>query len=211
MPSEHILLVEGKDDLHVIVHLWKVYELPENHFEAIDCESYDKLLNDHLEPRFKASSPPKILGIVVDADDDSASRWDAVKKRLVDVGYKDLPPALNKNGTIIERSTDLPKVGIWIMPDNSSKGMLEDFLALLAPEEAMKFAGSCVADAEDKGFSSFKEAHRSKAEIHTYLAWQNEPGNPLGISIDANALDANLPVAEQFIQFLKSLFDIDNE
>lgn len=205
MPSERILLVEGKDDLHVIVHLWKAHGLPERHFDAIDCESSDKLLRDHLEARLKESTPPKIIGIILDADEKPSSRWEAIKNRLIEVGYNELSSLPAEKGTIIEQN-GLPKIGVWIMPDNLSKGMLEDFLAHLAPEEAMGFAKECVADAKEKGFSSFKGVHQSKAEIHTYLAWQDEPGNPLGISIDARALDAHLPVAKEFVEFLKKLF-----
>lgn len=207
MSSERILLVEGKDDYHVIVHLWEAHGLPKRHFDAIDCKSSDKLLRDHLELRLKESTPPKILGIILDADENPSSRWDAIKNRLTEVDYKELPTQPAEKGTIIEQN-GLPKIGVWIMPDNLSKGMLEDFLAQLAPEEAMEFAKGCVADAKDKGFSSFKDVHRSKAEIHTYLAWQDEPGNPLGISIDARALDVHLPVAKEFIGFLKKLFEI---
>ncbi len=210
MPSERILLVEGNDDFHVIVHLWKVHGLPEKHFDAIDCESSEKLLLDHFELRLMESTPPKILGIILDADENPSSRWDAIKNRLIKAGYRELPTQPDGKGTIIEQN-GLPKIGVWIMPDNLSKGMLEDFLAQLAPEEAMEFAKGCVADAKGKGFSSFRDVHQSKAEIHTYLAWQDEPGNPLGISIDAKALDAHLPVAKQFIQFLKSLFEVEGE
>ena len=210
MPFERILLVEGKDDFHVIVHLWEAHGLPKKHFEAVDCKSSDELLRDHLELRLKESAPPKIIGIVLDADEDPSSRWDAIKNRLIEAGYKELPTQPSEKGTIIEQN-GLPKIGVWIMPDNLSKGMLEDFLAQLAPEESMEFAKACVADAKGNGISSFKDVHQSKAEIHTYLAWQDEPGNPLGISIDAKALDAHLPAAKQFIQFMKSLFEVEGE
>ncbi|MCK4564199.1 MAG: hypothetical protein KAU94_05975 [Verrucomicrobia bacterium] len=189
----------------MIVHLWEAHGLPKKHFEAIDCKSADKLLRDHFEPRLKGSCPPTVLGIILDADENPSSRWDAIKNRLLKAGYKELPTHPDKKGTVIEQN-GLPKIGVWIMPDNLSKGMLEDFLAQLAPEDAMGFAKGCVADAKDKGFSSFKDDHQPKAEIHTYLAWQDEPGNPLGIFIDANALDVHLPVAKEFVEFLKKLF-----
>jgi len=36
---------------------------------------------------------------------------------------------------------------------------------------------------------TFIPNHKSKAVIHTYLAWQNEPGMPLGQAITARALN----------------------
>jgi hypothetical protein len=38
-------------------------------------------------------------------------------------------------GTIIDPPDDklLPRVGVWIMPDNQMKGILEDFLRFLVP------------------------------------------------------------------------------
>ena len=213
-----VLLVEGATDLHVVAHLWKSYGLPERYFEINECGSDEKLLIE-LEALLSASEDarPEKLGIILDADNqDASSRWDAIKNRLNSGSYSsfanyELPDQLNPNGTIVSGAGKYPDIGVWIMPDNLSQGMLEDFLAQLAPEEAMILAKECVDKAVEEKVSSFKKAHRSKAEIHTYLAWQDEPGNPLGISIDAKALDTNLPDAKAFIQFLKDLFEMENE
>lgn len=212
-PPKRVLLVEGNTDLHVVAHLWKSHGLPERYFEITKCESDKKVLT-RLKVLLSAAEEarPKKLGIILDADMQPASdRWNAIKGRLTTEEYSSYanyvpPDQLEVDGTILQGEGQYPDIGIWIMPDNLSKGMLEDFLAQLAPEDAMGFAKGCVTDAKSKGFSSFKDVHRSKAEIHTYLAWQDEPGNPLGISIDAKALDAHLPVAKQFVEFLKKLF-----
>ena len=215
--SKKILLVEGKTDLHVVAHLWKSHGLPEKYFHIEACGS-DKELLASLRAFLSAPEEgrPKQLGIILDADTrDASARWDAIKNCLAKgsyAPYANYMPSedLSSAGTLIEGSGKYPNVGVWIMPDNLSAGMLEDFLAQLAPAEAMEFAKKCVADAKDRGVSSFKDVHQSKAEIHTYLAWQDEPGNPLGISIDAAALDVHLPVVKEFIEFLKKLFEIED-
>lgn len=217
--TKRILLVEGKNDLHVVAHLWKSHELLERHFEIIECGSDNKLL-DRLKELLSASEEfrPEKLGVVLDADSQVASvRLDAIKNILTIGSHSSyanyMPPdCLNDKGIIISGAGKYPDIGIWVMPDNLSRGMLEDFLAKLAPEDAMDFAKQCVNNAKDSGFSTYKEVHQSKAEIHTYLAWQDEPGNPLGTSIAANALNAELPEATKFVEFLKTLFcDINGE
>jgi len=56
------------------------------------------------------------------------------------------------------------------------------------------------------GRTSFIDNHHSKAVVHTFLAWQDEPGMPLGQAITAKALDGNKPLAHNFSEFLKNLF-----
>lgn len=67
-------------------------------------------------------------------------------------------------------------------------------------------AEEAVVLAEDRGVARFKAVQRSKAVVHTYLAWQDEPGKPLGQSITAQALRPDQPLAERFVDWLKRLF-----
>ena len=39
----------------------------------------------------------------------------------------------DRDGTIILETEDLPRVGVWLMPDNESAGELEDFVARMIP------------------------------------------------------------------------------
>ena len=198
-----IVLMEGKNDCCVALALCAHHDLPET-IRFFDCGSDTKLLRK--TSALIANEAQEVLGIVLDADDNPQSRWDSIRSRLEKAGYENIPSVPNTEGTIIEKKEGLPRIGVWIMPDNQISGMLEDFCIKLAPEEAMQFSGECVKTAEEKGFSSFIPSHRSKAEIHTYLAWQNEPGRPLGQAITAKCLDPNHPIANQFVDFLKRLF-----
>ena len=67
--GERILLVEGKNDCHVIRMLWKEYKLPENQFCINECGG-DENIFPELEIHIKADlqSRPKMIGIVLDAD-----------------------------------------------------------------------------------------------------------------------------------------------
>jgi hypothetical protein len=122
-----------------------------------------------------------------------------------------IPKHINSQGIIIPVSDIYPKIGIWLMPNNSDIGMLEDFLIKLAKgkhENSLRFAQECVDKAKEQGFSTFKEVQYAKAIIHTYLAWrQPEPGTTLGLSIAGN-LNSYAPLAISFVDWLKELFEI---
>ncbi len=201
--APQMVLMEGKNDCHVALALCKHHDLPKG-FKFFDCRSDIMLLKKMSA--LVAGGMVKVLGLVLDADDNPQGRWESIKFRLEKLGYENLPCAPDADGTMIEKKEGLPRIGVWIMPDNQIPGRLEDFCAQLAPEQAMAFSGECVKSAEEKKFVSFKSNHRSKAEIHTYLAWQNEPGRPLGQAITAKCLDPDHPIANRFAGFLKQLF-----
>jgi hypothetical protein len=92
------------------------------------------------------------------------------------------------------------------MPNNQDSGMLEDFCAELAQPESLAFARECVEQAQARQVTTFKEVHRSKAVIHTYLAWHDEPGYPLGKAITSQALRPHTDVAVKFTNWLIRLF-----
>ena len=92
------------------------------------------------------------------------------------------------------------------MPDNKKAGMLEDFLMEMANKEALQIAENCIINAKEKGMTTYKQGHHSKALIHTWLSWQDEPGRPLGQAITANVLKPETKLAKAFINWLKKLF-----
>ena len=100
-------------------------------------------------------------------------------------------------------------VGIWIMPNNNLEGMLEDFaLKLVSPENAlMQKAESVLIELEAGGIQQYKEVHRSKAKVHTFLAWQDEPGRPMGQAIAAHVLNPDAEQAKVFINWLNKLYN----
>jgi hypothetical protein len=197
------LFVEGSDDQHVIWALCKKYRIPEN-FNVIDCEGIDNLLKQ-LSFTLKASKI-KTIGVIIDADADYQLRWEKVKDILSANGF-DLPPNLPKDGLII--TNDSQRVGVWIMPDNNDKGMLEDFISFLIPPEdkLIPVAHSTLDDIESRQLNKYSMAHKSKALIHTWLAWQEEPGTPMGTSITKKYLSADAAeCVKLFEQWLIRLF-----
>jgi hypothetical protein len=100
-------------------------------------------------------------------------------------------------------------VGIWLMPDNQFPGMLEDFVSFLIPQSDALWqkVDNCLNQIPEKE-RRFSLDHRIKAQLHTWLAWQKEPGKPLGTAITARYLDAEAAHAQQLIAWIRRLFDI---
>ena len=206
MTGKRVLMVEGRDDEHVVKHICGQRQL--GIIENIHPYDGDTLLIEGIGVRLKESDIA-VLGIILDADTDLQARWQAVSSRLSTAGYSNIPAIPTPQGTVIESPADslLPKVGIWLMPNNQVPGILEDFLRFLVPD-----GDGLLAHVEQSMDSipidqrKFADLKKSKARIHTWLAWQKEPGKPFGQAISARYLDPNLPAADTFAAWLNRTF-----
>lgn len=202
--TNKILLVEGINDCHVVMALCEAYGIPET-FGIYQCGSDDGVLK-RLNALIIRPNPPEVIGIMLDADKHSVEvRWESIKMKLRHYSYG-FPNIPDLNGTLVEGIKDEPKLGFWLMPNNQDCGMLEDFCGELAQPESLAFARQCVEEAQRKNVTTFKKVHYSKAVIHTYLAWQDEPGYPLGKAITSHALSADKDIAQRFTNWLRRLF-----
>jgi len=203
--EKSLLLVEGKDDEHVFYSLLEHYGFPDC-FQIKDCKGIENLL-EIFRVQLVKTIDITAIGVIVDADESVEKRWASICSILTGAGYA-LPKSPGKNGTIIDPSDPFrPKVGFWIMPDNQTPGMLENFVQCLVPagDDLLTYARECVAAIPQPRFI---ENHRAKAEIHTWLAWQENPGTPLGQAITKKYLDPSCKQSESIVEWLKQLFNI---
>jgi hypothetical protein len=202
MAKEHALLVEGNDDKHAVLALLSHHQFPEI-FDVIDSKGIDPLL-ESIPTRLKESGR-EILGILVDADTDLQARWQSLRDILQTEGYT--PPVKpSANGTILHHE-EKPRVGIWIMPDNQLPGMLEDFAArLVTPGDALWARAESAVDSIPADERRFPTVRTAKAKLHTFLAWQEEPGKPIGLAMTTKYLNPDAPQAAEFVQWLRALF-----
>ena len=125
----------------------------------------------------------------------------------MEAGYLNVPDDPHLDGTILTppAKTHLPKAGVWLMPDNRVPGILENFLLFLVPssDQQLPHAKSCV---ESIAQPRFKDKDMPKALIHTWLAWQKNPGKPYGTAITARFLDATAPSGQVLGRWLRQLF-----
>lgn len=206
--SKSLLLVEGKDDQHVIWSLLAHYQIPEI-FDVHDCDGVDNLLHD-VSLRLTTPTMYKHIGVVMDADVNLQGRYDALRSILESTGKYDLSQfTLSEGGiSIVPMDDNFPLFGLWLMPDNRSNGMLEDFVMALADadDELMRESDAVLSSLEHRSLNRYAPIHRSKAKIHTYLAWQEEPGKPIGQAITAKVLHAESESAKVFVEWIKSVF-----
>ncbi|MDB9314095.1 hypothetical protein PN462_13370 [Spirulina sp. CS-785/01] len=207
--TDKVLLVEGDNDCHVVMALCAAHNVPEV-FGIYQCGSDIGVLK-RLNALIVRPNPPQVIGVLLDADQPStennslAARWQSIQTKLRHYHYI-FPTVPDVNGTIIQSQADEPKLGVWLMPNNQDSGMLENFCAELANPTALAFAEDCVQQARLNDITTFKAVHQSKAVIHTYLAWQDEPGYPLGKAITKKSLHPQTEIAERFTNWLIRLF-----
>jgi hypothetical protein len=200
------LLVDGIDDLHVILALCNRHDVVQN-FDVIDCKGIANI-EAELETRLKQSNI-NTLGIIVDADAELKDRWESISNFLGKKGFE-VPESPSEIG-LITTHMDGIKAGVWIMQNNKLNGMLEDFIKFLVPPEdqLMPVVDSTLLHLEEKDLGRYKSVHKSKAAIHTWLAWQEDPGTPMGLSITKRYLTTEPEVCNVFIEWLKNLFAED--
>jgi hypothetical protein len=200
--APRLLWVEGKDDSAVVQSLCNQYGVPET-FRVVDKEGEANVVQGL--PLQLRRLDVECLGVVLDADTDAHARWASIRDVLVAEGYPDIPLHASAAGMIVS-APDLPRFGAWIMPDNVEAGMLEDFAAsLIGPGDFLWNHASASLDAIPDEHRRFSPGHRSKALIHTWLAWQESPGSPMGQAITKGDLDARAPLAEAFVAWLNRL------
>ena len=189
------LLVEGKNDRYAIWALCQQYQLPETFSVEVPqgegTEGVEARRNG-LPERLKAENL-RTLGIVVDADPNLSGRWQSVKDKLSSIGDRDIPQSPPPEGWVCAPSDPyLPRVGVWLMPNNQLPGMLEDFVAYLIPpgDRLHPKAEAILQELEQAGLNRYTLIHHPKALIHTWLAWQEKPAMPMGQAITAQVLGA---------------------
>jgi len=197
------LLVEGNDDQHVIWSLCERFSIAEN-FDVVECGGVNRLL-EQIPVRFKQSGI-KTIGVIIDADVDMNSRWKSLSELLAKEHYT-VPAQLPGNGLVLNPAS-MVKVGIWVMPDNKVNGMIEDFIRFLVPnnDSLLMVATETLDKIESKELNKYSLSHKSKALIHTWLSWQEDPGTPMGLAITKKYLTTEKEICSALIQWIKTTF-----
>ena len=197
--DSRVLLVEGQDDEYVVSRLLEQHKsaLP---FSILNKQTISKLLPSIS---LEIGAPDRqAVGILVDANDDIAARWDAVRGQLSKADI--LPPtAPDSAGTIIDGT---PRVGIWLMPDNESSGELEDFVVRMIPD------GDEVWPLSQRYIEEIPEAERKfsakkklRAQLYAWLAAREDP-RQMGLAIRAHDLEVDGDLSKTFVAWLAKLF-----
>lgn len=200
--SDCRLLVEGHDDEHVIRKLWDRHS-PEPTFDIQNKEGFTNL-HPSISSEVKAPGR-RVIGIVVDANKNVKARWNAVTDQLRKADIKP-PSSPDPTGTIIEGQDDRPRVGIWLMPNNTAPGELEDFVIQMIPKGDLIWPRAQgyiddIPEAERK----FSEGKTQRAQLHAWLATREDP-RQMGLAIVARDLKINGTLCKNFLAWLTRLF-----
>ncbi len=210
---KNVLMVEGRQDKFVIPELieangvnWGTRKKPVVFIR--DYDGYTKLVNPLEISTALKDSGLEALGIMVDADEYPDQRWQSLRNACLK-SIPDLPVELPETG-LIHITQDGQRFGIWMMPDNRLRGMLETFLAYMVPEanDALWTYSQVVVEEAHRKNAPFTEFHRDKAQIYTWLAWQNPPGRQLHQAVMERILNPHHPRAQTFISWFKQLYEL---
>jgi hypothetical protein len=212
--TKQILLVEGAEDKRVLPFLveqhtgisWELENTTIVGIKAFDGKP-ELLKPGVIETQLK--SPGLItLGVLVDADEDATACWDSIRHReRLKSMYPTFPMTMSEKG-FITRADNQPTFGVWIMPDNINRGMLETFLLHLRPTSALlEFSKEVVKTAQERG-APVLETHTDKAQIHTWLAWQNPPGQQMHSAIQQKMLTEKSGLLVDFLTWFCELYQL---
>jgi hypothetical protein len=209
---EKVLIVEGVDDKGCVIGLMR------NYIEWPTREPWPVLIkhaggaSEVLKPAFLSTQLKergvRIVGIMLDADANPSGRYQSIRNTCSRLLFS-LPETLPAGGGIAQNQGGM-KVGIWIMPDNSSEGYIETFLRYLVPdkeEPIWQHAINSVESAKRLG-AQYPDKDIPKAHLFTWLAWQSVPGQQPGIALTKHILNPDSPHAAPFVKWFRDLFEV---
>lgn len=212
MERNSLLLVEGDSDKQFVETICKLHKLSTD-FEIKKAGSITSL-KSLLKVQIKSTQIYSKIWVIIDADTNFDSAWQSIRDILIRSDkYRKLNnnTALSEGGIVVnpDNSNDIV-IGVWIMPNNSDIGMLEDFLANLISKDDLLYKKSIETidsiEENRKDYTNlYKEVHKSKAILRTWLAWQDEPGLSITVAIRKKIFDINIELCEKFILWLKKL------
>ncbi len=105
------LLVEGKDDEHVIYAIRDIYEISKDFFKIKDKKGIENVLEE-TDSTLIDGNPDNCLGIVIDADEDLNIQWQRITSILRKADYD---------------NEIIPNIQIFVFPPNSNRKVLSFF------------------------------------------------------------------------------------
>ena len=218
-PSERILLVEGQNDLHMVLHLCNNHPEfsvkgtlgseqvileppPHTYFTVEDKKGVSELLKS-IRTEVRVSGR-QALGILADADEDLPGRWDELSKQFQQAGIT-LPDHPHPEGTLVDIAGS-PRVGVWLMPNNESVGELEDFVKEMIPtDDPVWPLSQNYIDGIPERDRRFRPAKATKAQVHAWLSARKNP-RQIGAAIGDGDLQTDTTLCQTFTSWLIKLF-----
>ena len=151
------------------------------------------------------------LGIIVDSDyeEDGGGVENTLRQihdKIKDHGYSSSYKRFSNSGIYFEGEDDLPKLGVWVMPNNLDEGMLEDWMLSICHPDEQGFLTSVVQTVTAIPSPKFKKIHEAKAISNTWLAWQKKPGQGFSSLFKEGLIDENHTNYKNWLDWMNEIF-----
>jgi hypothetical protein len=196
--SNKLLLVEGADDFHFFQELLKYLNIDDYDKKILPVDGKDNF-NTKVPTltKLRGFDDLETLLIIRDADEDANNAFQSIYNIIKDKA--NLVPPYSPN-TI---SNGIPKIGIYILPDNYSPGSIEDLcLKLVEKLEAMNCVNTfieCTNKLDDPPRKT------SKAKVQAFLATKNDIAYALGRAAEKGYWDFDSTYLNDLKSFLENL------
>jgi hypothetical protein len=207
------MIVEGKEDLFAVQGIMRAHiawsSVPDQYPVFItDGGGAEEILSAELIPLKLRGRLTKTLGVMLDADDSPSGRYRHIRSQCIG-DFTNMPEALPPEGLVVENSSG-KRLGVWIMPDNVSEGALEIFLRYMVPQNSKSVwdhAVDSTSAARTIG-APYRDCHCDKANLYTWLSWQDEPSQRPGEALTKKILDPHAPSAAPFVKWFRELYQL---
>jgi hypothetical protein len=216
--DESLLLVEGRNDCNAIYQLVRLVCEADPAFGIFDCGNDEGVLDKISAILVQTIPHQKVLGLILDTDIEGSTEKDAVHRRWAQLKARfgsnyDLPDDFPETGLIVDPQPGrravgtLPRIGVWLMPNNKAFGMFEDLLMDSLGTRERGYTSNVVTQAKADGIGCYHDSHFSKAVIRTYMAWQEPPDvQYLGLAIQKGHFQNIDAACSGFFDWLWLLF-----
>lgn len=128
------------------------------------------------------------------------------QRQFGEKGYQLDSSTQQQDSLIVFNNPDLLPIALWIMPNNASDGMFEDWIAdCIAQDPMFAQAKSAVSTIQNPIFTAVQ---KPKADVYTWLAWQKRPALSLVYALQKNLITSSPTFQnfkQQLTQFIKRL------
>lgn len=200
--STKILAVEGQDE-------WYFFkEMLEKHLKITDVQLIDIGGESNFEKEFATISilpgfsSVKKIGSVRDADTDAKVAFEKICKAIKDGLGLPAPETMNNF------TNNKPQIGVFIMPNNSDSGMLEDLcLQSVQKDTVMPCLDAFISCVKNNLPNDKHPKIWSKAKTPVFLATRKDIKSSVGFGAEEGYWIFGHPCFDQLKQFLGNFRD----
>lgn len=197
-----VLAVEGQDECNFFGKLLEHESVSGVQvFQVGGVENFNKVLPELL--KLPGYSNIQSFGFVRDAD-----------KKKADSAFTSICNILKKCNLPIPteqkfvKQTDKIRIAVFVMPDNSNMGMLEDLcLKSLTDNPIMQCVNQYMTCCNGNRISDTDKIEGAKAKVQTYLATKKPIVNSLGLGAQKGYWDFDHVCFNEIKEFIHELFD----